>query len=75
MIINIGKILIIIGILILIVGLIITFSNHKFEWFGNMPFDFKYENKTTKIYAPFGTMILISIFLSIIINLISKWFK
>ena len=73
--INVGKIFIIIGLLIVIIGLIITFTNHKFEWFGNTPFDFKYENKTTKIYAPFGTMILISTFLSLIINLISKWFK
>jgi len=73
--INTGKILIIIGAFILLIGLIITFSNHKFEWLGNMPLDFKYENKTTKIYAPFGTMILISILLSIMINLISKWFK
>ena len=73
--INTGKILIIIGAFILLIGLIITFSNHKFEWLGNMPLDFKYENKATKIYAPFGTMILISILLSIMINLISKWFK
>ena len=73
--INTGKILVVIGIFIIVLGLIIILFGNKLMWFGNTPFDFKYESKNTKVYAPIGSMLFLSILLSLIVNFILRFFK
>jgi len=68
-----GKILIIIGLVLLIFGLFISIFELKFSWFGNLIGDFKYDNGKFKIYAPVTSMILISIFFTILINFFKKF--
>ena len=72
---NIGKILIIIGLFILLFGVLIILMGNKINWFGNTPFDFKYEGENTRFYAPIGSMLLISIVVSLIANFILRFFK
>ena len=72
---HIGKILIIVGALILITGLIINFAGDKLNWFGNTPLDFKYEGESRYFYAPIGSMIIASVGLTIILNILARWFK
>ena len=72
---NIGKILILAGFIILLAGIIIYFFNDKFTWFGKLPLDFNYKGENTQFYAPFGSMIVISIVLSLIINILMRFFK
>ena len=72
---HIGKILIIVGAMILITGLIINFAGDKLNWFGNTPLDFKYEGESTRFYAPIGSMIIISVGLTLILNILARWFK
>ena len=70
-----GKILIIAGSLMLFAGLIIIQFSNKFKWFGKMPLDFHYESEATRIYLPIGSMILLSIIFSIVVNIFIRWFK
>lgn len=70
-----SKLLIFTGILLLTSGLIIYFFENKLGWFGNLPFDFKYESRKTKIFAPFGSMIIVSLVLSFLFNFFYKLFK
>ena len=72
---SISKILIILGILLLTTGIFLNVINSKLSWFGNLPLDFKYEGRNTKVYAPFGSMIMVSLILSFIFNLFQKLFK
>ncbi len=72
---SISKLLIISGICLLIAGILIYFFENKLNWFGNLPLDYKYKSDNTKIYAPIGSMFLVSIILSIIINFFYKLFK
>ena len=72
---NISKILIILGILLLTTGIFLNVISSKLSWFGNLPLDFKYEGRNTKVYAPFGSMIMVSLILSFIFNLFQKLFK
>jgi|TARA_B100000003_G_C10698926_1_gene278196 hypothetical protein len=72
---QIGKILIMSGLVILLAGIIILSFGHKLKWFGNMPLDFNYENGSKRLYAPLGSMLLLSVILSIIANLFFKFFK
>ena len=73
---SIGKILIFLGFSLLIIGLFVQIiESSKMNWFGKTIFDFYYEGKNIKFFAPIGSTLILSIFLSIIINLIIKFFK
>ena len=70
-----AKILIISGIVLIIVGIIFWIGNNKFGWFGNLPGDLKIEKKNFSFYAPFATMLIISVVLSFIVWVLGKFFK
>ena len=72
---NIGRVLIILGILLLFSGILITLLGDKIKWFGSLPFDFKFRGESIRVYAPFGSMIILSIILSLIVNIVLKLFK
>ena len=72
---TVSRILITLGFILLIAGLSVSFFEDKFKWFGNMPLDLNFKNKTMRVFAPFGSMIMISVLLSIVLNLILRIFK
>ena len=67
-----GKVLIIIGGFILIIGSIIYLFGNKLTWFGNLPGDIRIERENFKLYFPITTMILISIFISLIMSFVKR---
>ena len=73
--INIAKLLIFLGIILFFIGGILLFFGEKLNWFGSTSMDFKYENDHIHFYFPFGSMLIVSVIVSIIINMISKFFK
>ena len=64
-----GKILIYIGIALVIIGLLIHFGG-KLLPLGKLPFDFKWEGNNWGVYL--GSSILISIILTLILNLLFR---
>lgn len=69
-----GKYLIIGGIILILVGVVIYFFHNQLKWFGNMPGDIKVRSGNTRFYFPVITMVIVSILLTIIINVIRKFF-
>jgi len=65
-----GLWIILIGIFIFFTGAILYTAPALFKWFGNLPGDIKYEGKNIKIYIPLITMLIISILLTILINVV-----
>ncbi len=63
-----GKMLIIAGIVMLLVGLFIQFGP-RIPWLGRLPGDIRVEGKSGSFYFPIVTCIIISIVLSILLNL------
>lgn len=68
-----GKYIIIFGIVLVVVGLILHFAGNSLNWLGRLPGDIRIEKENHRIYIPITSMILISIILTIIINLIRKF--
>jgi uncharacterized membrane protein len=69
-----GKILIFVGFLLIFLGLIFSFAE-KIPYLGRLPGDILIKKENFTFYFPLGTSILISVVLSIIFYLISKFFK
>ncbi len=70
---NIGKLLVSTGIVLVIVGLGVWLFADKLGWFGNLPGDIKIERPGFSFYMPITTMILISLGLSAVTWLISRF--
>lgn len=69
-----GKWLIVAGILIAAIGVLIYFFHNKLNWLGKLPGDIRIEKENFRFYFPVVTMLLISIVLTVIINIIKKFF-
>ncbi len=47
----------------------------RLPWFGNLPGDIVVKRDNFTIYAPLGTMLLISVLLTIALNVIGRLFR
>ena len=65
----IGKLLLIIGLVIALIGLILTFAPGLLGWFGHQPGDIRIERGNSRIFIPITSMIIVSVLLTLIINL------
>ena len=64
-----GKALVIIGLLIAVVGLLMQYAPGLFGWFGHLPGDIRREGEHGTLFIPITSMIVVSIILTIIVNL------
>ncbi|MGN6355079.1 MAG: DUF2905 domain-containing protein [Parafilimonas sp.] len=69
-----GKWIIVAGIIIVIIGVLVYFFYDKLNWLGKLPGDIRIERENFRFYFPVVTMIIISIVLTILINIFKKFF-
>ena len=69
-----GKWIIIAGVIIAVIGVLIYFFHDKLSWFGKLPGDIRIEKENFRFYFPITTMIIISIVLTILVNIFKKFF-
>lgn len=72
---QIGKAILIVGIVTVLIGLVVFLWGNKFNWMGNLPGDIRIEKENFKFYFPVITMIIISALLTLVINLIKRFFQ
>jgi tellurite resistance protein TehA-like permease len=68
-----GKYFIIAGICIVAAGILIYFFHDYFKWFGKLPGDVRIEKEKYGFYFPIVSMIIISIAVTVIINIIKRF--
>jgi uncharacterized protein HemY len=69
-----GKTLIFFGLILIVMGLILSF-NERIPYIGKLPGDILISKENFTFYFPLGTSILISIVLTVIFYLLSRFFK
>lgn len=70
----IGKILVIAGLVVVALGAVLYFGGGRFfSFLGRLPGDIRYEGESTRFFFPITTSILISIVLSVLLYLISRF--
>ncbi len=67
---SVSNLLIGIGLLLILAG--IAFRYGLLGWFGHLPGDIRYEGDNFVFFAPFGSMILISVVLSLLLWLFNR---
>ena len=71
---NVGKTLIIVGVALILFGMFFVFFKSYFNWFGNLFGDISYKTESFHFYMPLTSMIILSIFLSLFFNILSRFF-
>ena len=59
--------LIVAGIVLVLAGVLA--KTGLLSWFGQLPGDIRYERGSTRVYVPLTSMILVSVALSLVVNL------
>jgi hypothetical protein len=66
-----GKLILIVGLFLVLFGLLLIFGG-KLPYFGKLPGDILIEGKNFKFYFPLVTFLIISLLLTIILNIFLK---
>lgn len=67
-----GKLLLMMGSFLLVLGLVISYAPGFISWFGHLPGDIRIVDERRSIFIPITSMIVISLVLSILVNLFSS---
>ena len=67
-----AKWLMIAGALLLLIGAALQFAPGLVSWFGRLPGDIRIESGKTHVFIPITSMILLSILLTIVVNLFRR---
>ncbi|WP_031385426.1 DUF2905 domain-containing protein [Desulfonatronum thiodismutans] len=66
------RLLIIIGFLCIAIGLIWSYAPWMLNWFGKLPGDINIKSERSRVFIPITSMIIISVVVSVLINLFRK---
>ena len=69
---SIGNWLIILGIVLVLIGIVA--KTGVFGWFGHLPGDLHIKREGFQFYLPLGSMIVVSIVLSVLLSVLRKLF-
>ncbi len=69
---SLGLLIAALGVGAVILGLLI--ASGALSWFGKLPGDIRVKGESTQVFIPITSMILISVALTVIVNLIRRFF-
>ena len=67
-----AKWVILAGAILVVIGIALQYAPWLLNWFGRLPGDIRIETGNTKVYIPVTSMIIVSIVLTVIINLLKR---
>jgi len=67
-----GLVLVAVGLGIVLLGLLVW--SGALSWFGRLPGDIRFERDNVRVYFPITSMILVSVILTLLINLVRRFF-
>jgi DUF2905 family protein len=70
-----GKLLVLLGMVLVVAGIVVMLLERMNLPLGRLPGDFLYRGKNTTFYFPLATSVVVSVVLSILLYLVSRWRK
>ena len=68
-----GKLLVVFGAMLVVVGIVVMLLGRMNFPLGRLPGDFLYRGKNTTVYFPLATSVVVSVVLSILVYVVSRW--
>ena len=70
---DLGKVLVVVGGLLVLAGVVVVLVGKSGLPLGKLPGDIVYRGKNTTVYFPLATSVLVSLVLSVVLYLVSRW--
>ena len=67
-----AKWLMVAGAVIVLIGALLQFAPQTLNWFGRLPGDIRIENGNTRVFIPITSMLIVSIVLTILVNVFRR---
>lgn len=67
-----GLVIVLLGVAVVAIGLLVW--SGALSWFGRLPGDIRIDRGSVKVFFPITSMILISIVLTLVLNLLRRFF-
>jgi hypothetical protein len=71
---DLGRLLMMAGVGLFVLGLVLYFAG-RLPGLGNLPGDITIQRDNFTLYAPIGTMIVVSVVLTLLLNLIARFWR
>ena len=71
---DLGRMLMMAGVGLFVLGLVLYFAG-RLPGLGNLPGDITIQRDNFTLYAPIGTMIVVSVVLTLLLNLIARFWR
>jgi hypothetical protein len=68
-----GKLLVGLGAVVVVLEIVLMLLGRTNLPLGRLPGDFLYRGKNTTIYFPWATSVVVSVVLSVVLYLVSRW--
>jgi Protein of unknown function (DUF2905) len=68
-----GKLMVFLGAMLVAAGVVVMLLGRMNVHLGRLPGDFLYRGKTSTVYFPLATSVVVSVLLSIVLYLVSRW--
>ena len=68
-----GPLLVVVGLGLVVVGLLAW--SGALGWFGRLPGDLHIEGQRSRLVIPITSMVLVSVVLTVVVNLILRWLR
>ncbi len=72
---DVGRWLLAVGLVLVALGLVWLYAPGLLSWFGRLPGDIRIEREGFRFYFPLASMLLLSVGLSLFLNLLMRWFR
>ncbi len=66
-----GTILVVGGLALVALGLLVW--SGALSWFGRLPGDIRSESEDMRVFIPITSMVIVSVVLTVIVNVIGRW--
>lgn len=68
-----GLLLVVAGIAVAALGLLVWAGG--LSWFGRLPGDVRVDGGRTRVLVPITSMVLVSVVLTVVVNLVLRWWR
>ncbi len=68
-----GAVLVVIGVVLVLMGVLV--ATGAMSWFGRLPGDIRAGRGNTRVFVPITSMVVVSVVLTIVVNLVARWWR
>ena len=72
---RVSNVLMVVGGSLLLLGVVLRYFPGLFSWFGHLPGDIRRETDTTTVFIPITSMLVVSVVVSVLVNVIGRLFR